>query len=220
MLDPILNINPNERYKSGSKSPVNFYSIQKNTEEKNRQGDSARFSPLATLLSKINWQIINVSYPSRSEIKLHFSKDQLEFITTIDFNKLYTEPYQDFTVIKKKIVSDKHINYKLNLKIKKETVTTFSEINPLEISSIQELFSRVLLFSYENNTDTDYTNPVLFLELLNGIEDEIHYEFNSILTAIYTFISAKQKNKIRNNFTLNTNQNYPIIIQRVSITGQ
>jgi len=220
MLDPILNINPNERYKSGSKSPVNFYSIHQNTEERNQRGDSARFSPLATLLSKINWQIINVSYPSKGQIKLHFAKDGLEFQTLIDFTKLYSEPYHKFLVSKKEMQNNKEVDYILNVKVKKETITTFSSIIPLEISNIHELFNRTLQLSYKEKAEVSFTNTLIFIELLEGIEEQIHFEFNSILTAIYTFISAKQKNKIRNNFTLNTNQNNPIIIERVSITGQ
>ena len=219
MLDPILNISPNERYKSGSKSQLNFYSIHKNTEEKNHQKDSALFSPLARLLSKINWQIINVSYPSKNQVKLNFLKDDLEFLTIIDFNTLYTEPYHEFLISKKEITANKNISFKLKLKVQKETVTTFNKIIPLEIDSIQELFNRISQLEFNENSEINYTNPLIFSGLLLDVEEQIHFELNSILTAIYTFISIQQKNKIRNNFTLNTSQNNPIIIQRVSIIG-
>ncbi len=220
MLDPILNINPNERYKSGSKSQQNFYSIQKNTEEKNHPRDSALFSPLARLLSKINWQIINVSYPTRDQIRLNFLKDDLEFLTLIDFNTLYTENYHEFLISKKGIIQDKDFEYKVGLKVQKETITTLDKIIPLEIENIQELFSRILYLDYAENEENNYTDQLLFSELLFEVEDQINSELNLILTAIYTFISIQQKSKIRNNFTLNTDQNNPIIIQRVSIIGQ
>jgi len=220
MLDPILNINPNERYKSGSKSQQHFYSIQKNTEEKNHTRDSALFSPLAKLLSKINWQIINISYPSRDQIRLNFLKDNLEFLTLIDFNTLYKEQYHKFFISKKEIIENKVFEAKVELKVQKETITTLDKIIPLEIENIQELFSRILYLDYSQNEENNYADPQLFSQLLFEVEDQIHEELNLILTAIYTFISIQQKSKIRNNITLNTYQNNPIIIQRVSIIGQ
>ncbi|MCP5064231.1 MAG: hypothetical protein GY936_17465 [Ignavibacteriae bacterium] len=171
-------------------------------------------------MSKINWQIINVSYPTRDQVRLNFLKDDLEFLTLIDFNTLYTENYHEFLISKKGIIQDKDFEYKVGLKVQKETITTLDKIIPLEIENIQELFGRILYLDYAENEENKYTDQLLFSELLFEVEDQIHSELNLILTAIYTFISIQQKSKIRNNFTLNTDQNNPIIIQRVSIIGQ
>ena len=221
MLDPILNINHNERYKGGVKSQSNIYSIHKHTDEKNTTKDSALFSPLARLLSKIKWQIINIQYPSADQILLNFQKGDLEFLTLIDFHELYINPYHEFSIFKKEIKNNKDLVYQIQLKVQKEKIDTFEKITPLEIEGLEEVFARISKINPGNLNDQPFTliNSQLLNNLIYGLEDKIYDELNTILTAIYTLISTQQSNKIRKNYELNIERNNPIMLKRVSIIG-
>lgn len=221
MLDPILNINHKERYKGGVKSQNNFYSIHKHSEEKNTSKDSALFSPLARLLSKINWRIINIQYPSADQILLNFQKGDLEFLTLIDFRELYVNPYHEFSIFKKEIRENKELTFQVQLKVKKEKIDILEKIIPLEIDGLEEIFSRISKINYGDVNKQDFTivNSQLLQNLVYGLEDKIHDELNTILKAIYTLISTHQSNKIRKNYELNIERNNPIMLKRVSIIG-
>ncbi len=219
MLDPILNINHNERYKGGVKSQSSFYSIHQHTEEKNRSKDSALFSPLARLLSKINWRIINVQYPSNDQILINFQKGELEFLTLIDFHELYNTQYHEFSISKKTQNNGKKLEYKIQIKVKKEKITTFEKITPLEIDALEELFTRIKEINFEklNKQSLSITNTDVLNNFVYGLEEKISGELNTILTAIYTLISTHQENKIIKNYVLNIEQNNPIMLEKLSI---
>jgi len=221
MLDPILNINHNERYKGGVKSQSNFYSIHKHTDEKNTSKDSALFSPLARLLSKINWQINNVQYPSADQILINFQKGDLEFLTLIDFHELYTNSYHEFSIFKKERKNNKELIYQLQLKVLKEKIDTFEEITPLEIDALEEVFDRISKIDIKDDISQEFViiNSQFLNNLVDDLEDKIHDELSTILMAIYTFISTQQNNKIRKNYVLNIERNNPIMLKRVSIIG-
>ncbi len=221
MLDPILNINHNERYKGGVKSQSSFYSIHQHTEEKNTSKDSALFSPLARLLSKINWRIINVQYPSNDQILINFQKGDLEFLTLIDFHELYNTPYHEFSISKKTENNGKKLEYKIQIKVKKEKITTFEKITPLEIDALEELFNRITQIDFEKVTNYPLmvTNKEVLKKLHYSLEEKISDELNTILTAIYTLISTHQENKIIKNYVLNIERNNPIMLERLSIIG-
>ena len=121
MLDPILNINPQEKYKSGSKVNNNhLYSVHRHDQDKNNAKDSALFSPLAKLMSKINWQILSIEYPSNEEMLFHFLVENIEFITVINFSDIYTNSHHEFAVFYSARTSGKQLDYEVKLKVEEK----------------------------------------------------------------------------------------------------
>lgn len=217
MLDRILNINPQEKYKSGIKVPsVNPYVVNRYDEEKQNRKDSALFSPLAKLLSKINWKILNIEYPTNDEILFHFLVDDLEFITLIDLNEIYSEPYQQFTIFRNSHTFGKTTQYELKLKVEKEDISILSKADPIIIEEISAIFDRVKQI---NNFGSKITDPVILREFISGFQNKVKDELNYILKVIFTFISTRNKNRIKTQINLKSQKNIPIIMQKVVINN-
>jgi hypothetical protein len=215
MLDKIQNINPQDKYKSGLKVPVtNLYIIHANDYNQNKRKDSALFSPLAKLLSKINWHILKIEYPSEDEVFFNFAVDDLEFITLINFNELYSEYYQEVSIYKSRIKNYKKYEYEIKLNVEKDDISILDASEPIKIEAIERMFKRVSDQESIYWIQSNYKDEIVF-----GLEDELKNELNYILKVVYTFLSTKFANKIKTNFILKTQSNYPIIIQKIALTN-
>jgi hypothetical protein len=218
MLDRILNINPQEKYKSGLKIPSsNYFAINRYEQEKHNSKDSALFSPLAKLLSKINWKILNVEYPSNEEILFHFLVDDLEFITVIDLGEINKEPYQVFTIYRHSKNLGKNLQYKIKLKSEKDEIGILNKADPIRTENITKLFDRCSEITNGNNYTIN--EPNILEEFVSGIKNAVNVELNYILKVIYTFISTRNRSKIKNKINLKTQKNIPIIMLKVVINN-
>lgn len=215
MLEKILNINPKEKYKSGIKAPVSsVYAVQANEYNQKKRKDSALFSPLAKLLSKLNWHILKIEYPSADEVFFDFEVEDIEFITLINFNELYSEFYQEFSIYKSVIKNTKKINYEVKLNVNKDKISVLEIPEEICIDSIKRLFKRIADQGNNYIIESHLTGEVLF-----GLENEIFSQLNYILKVIYTFLSTRFVNKIKKNYVLKTQSNNPIIIHKIAINN-
>ncbi len=216
MLDKILNINPQEKYKSGSKITASqLYSVNRHEHDRHRSKDSALFSPLAKLMSKMNWKILSVQFTSEDELLFHFLINNIEFITVINFKELYTSSKQKFTLIKSEKKNNKETSYKVNLEVEKDNIAILNKPEYLNTDSIDELYERIINRAIYR--DNNITEPYILGEIVSDLQENLNLEFNNILKAIYTYISARGNGRIKNNFILKTHKNIPIIINKVSI---
>ncbi len=215
MLEKILNINPKEKYKSGLKAPVtNLNAIHANDYNQQKRKDSALFSPIAKLLSKLNWHIKKIEYPSADEVFFDFEVDDIEFITLINFNEIYTEFYQEFSIYKSISKKGKKRNCEIKLNVIKDQISILETPEEIHVDSIKRLFNRIADQETEYIIESHLTEEILF-----GIENVLFYEFNYILKVIYTFLSTRFVNKIKNNYILKTQSNNPIIIHKIAINN-
>ena len=173
------------------------------------------FSPFAKLMSKLNWKILNIEYLENDKILFNFLVNDLEFLVTINLNEIYQSQYQEFLISKLLRRNGRDANFKIKLKTEKYKISILDEPNPIETEYISLVFNKLL------DVDTGMSFKILEQYKLNslifGIEGELNHELNYILQVIYTFISAKNKSRIKNNFVLKTQQNIPIIMQKVAI---
>ena len=217
MLDRILNINPQDKYKSGIKVPsVNPYVVNRYDEEKQNRKDSVLFSPLAKLLSKINWKILNIEYPTNDEILFNFLVNDLEFITLIDFNEIYSEQYQQFTIYRTIESFGKNVQYEVKLKVEKGDIGIINKADPITTESISTIFDRIKQASHSYGK---ISQPIILKEFVNGIQNEVYEELNYILKVIFTFISTRNTNRIKSQINLKSQKNIPIIMQKVVINN-
>ena len=216
MLDRILNINPQEKYKSGLKVPSNHnYAVNRYDQDKQHSRDTALFSPLAKLMSKINWRILNIEYPSSEEMLLNFMVNNLEFITVINFNELYNNPYQEFSIYRGFSSNKKSKHFGVELFVEKNEISVLETPDPIKTDNLSILFDRVSKLNFGNTLKIVDKNTLN--ELKERIEMEINEELNYLLKVIYTFISTRSKSRIKNNIILKTNKNIPIMMQKVAI---
>jgi hypothetical protein len=217
MLDRILNINPQDKYKSGIKVPsVNPYVVNRYDEEKQNRKDSVLFSPLAKLLSKINWKILNIEYPTNDEILFNFLVNDLEFITLIDFNEIYSEQYQQFTIYRTIESFGKNVQYEVKLKVEKGDIGIINKADPITTEGISTIFDRIKQASPSYGK---ISQPIILKEFVNGIQNEVYEELNYILKVIFTFISTRNTNRIKSQINLKSQKNIPIIMQKVVINN-
>ena len=214
MLDKILNINPQDKYKSGVKIATLPYAVNKNENERQSSKDTALFSPLAKLLSKINWKILNIEYPSDDEILFNFLVNDLEFIAVINFNELYENPYQEFTIFKFDEGKGKKFRKELKLNVKKEKISILNKSTPILTDYISLIFDRLEVEKNQNYTSTDL---IYLKSLVFGIEEKVRDELSYLLKVVYTFIYTRFKARIKNNYILKTQENIPIMMQKVAI---
>ncbi len=216
MLDRILNINTNEKYKNSKKIPVaHLYTIHRQDHEKHRSRDAALFSPLAKLLSKINWTILNVEYLSNDEVFFHFLVEDLEFKTTIQYSRLYNDTFQEFFVSRIMNNSRKNTRYETKFKVSKDRIRILQNPELIEIEKLKQMFFRISELNIQRGhiiTDTR-TLESFIIDIERNIKDEMNY----ILEVIYTFITTRNKSKVKDNFVLKSSQNIPIIMQKVAI---
>lgn len=216
MLEKILNINPQDKYKSGLKVPSgNNFIVNKYDQDRQNSRDSALFSPLAKLMSQINWRILNIEYPSNDEILMNFMVNDLEFITVINFNEMYSKPYQEFSIYRTRNLLNKRKHYEAKLKVEKYEVSILQTPDPIETENLSILIDRIAKLNFMNNQKIFDLN--ILNKLINDIKLDINKELNYILKVIYTFISTRNKSKVKNNFLLKTKKNIPIIMQEVAI---
>jgi len=213
MLDRILNINPQEKYKSGLKVNTHNYAVNRSDHEKHHSKDSALFSPLAQLMSKINWRILNIEFPSEDEMLFNFLVGNLEFITVINFTEMYNNIMQEFAILNVSNDNSRRIHTEVKLKVEKQKISVLETPDPIVTDNLSLLFEKILSsdqIASGNISDRHILNDFLF-----GIEYGLNRELNYILKVIYTFISTRNKSKVKNNFILKTRENNPIIMQKV-----
>jgi hypothetical protein len=215
MLDRILNINPQDKYKSGVKISNHPYAVNRHDHDKNNSKDSALISPLARLLSKINWEIIKIEYPSNDEILLNFLVNDLEFLTVVNLNDINEIPLQEFLIYKTTLSQNLKIRTEIKLLSKKQEISIINRPDPIITENIEYLFNRIGEFTnYETYSSSE---KIVLNNFIFGFEKEINEELDYILHVIYTFISTRFQSKIKNNSFLKTEGNIPIIMQEVAI---
>lgn len=215
MLDRILHINPQDKYKSGLKIVSNPYGVNRQEQEKHHSKDSALFSPLAKLMSKINWKILNIEYPSDDEMLFNFLVNDLEFITVINFEEMYNSSYQEFSIFQINNKQGKKLQYEVKLKVVKNDIGVLERPDPIETENLSFLFDKIIKLNIHKNFTI--SNPHILNELKEGISSNLSIELNYILKVICTFISTKNKSRVKSNFVLKRAQNIPIIMQKVAI---
>lgn len=216
MLDRILNINPQEKYKSGIKVPSSHnYAVNRYDQDKQHSRDTALFSPLAKLMSKINWTIKNIEYPSSDEMLLNFLVNDLEFITVINFNEIYNKFHQEFSIYRAISSMNKRKLHEVKLNVEKYNISVLETPDQIETEKLSTLFDRISKINFGPSLEIIERNTLK--QLIESIEMDINKELNYILKVIYTFISTKSNSKVKNNFILKTHENIPIIMQKVAI---
>lgn len=217
MLDKILNINPKEKYKSGTKNSANhFYGLYKNPVEKKYLKDAAYFSPIAQLLSRLNWQIINIHRLSDEEIIFNFLVNNFEFYIIIKFKELYSNPFQKIQITQFENLNKTKAKYELQIDVNKDKISTLEKPDDISTKFINKLFLRIGRLEMKSNVDIIQKH--ILDDLIEGIEYSLQEELNYILKIIYTYISKQDNSKIRADILLKSDENIPIMLHKVSIS--
>ena len=181
MLDRILNINPQDKYKSGVKIANHPHAVNRHDQEKNNSKDSVLISPLARLLSKINWEILKIEYPSNDEIMLNFLVNEIEFLTIINLNEIYESTFQQFSISKQFSRNSVKMLTEVNLQSKKDAISLINRPDPIVTENIEYMISKIGDFAKHKKYYT--SEKIVLNNFILGIERNIN-ECNKLFTVI------------------------------------
>lgn len=215
MLDKIINIKPEYRYKEGSGSHFGFQKFLQNSGgNKFLYHDSISFSPAAIFLTKINWQLKDIDLAPNKKLSLIFSTYDFEFSTEIDFLEFYSDPRHYYNITKDFLTFGKKIRLMIRMSTRKNPFHLDENIERVNLSGLDRLFERI--YNLEISGEIDKYDSSVLRDLMDGIHDDILNEFNFIDTAFYTLVSKLGTFKIFDNYNFNNERTEPIIIEKIT----
>ncbi|MBU2492226.1 MAG: hypothetical protein KJ571_06330 [Bacteroidetes bacterium] len=215
MLEKIANINSNSPYNGGKKKSGNFEKfLHRPNIEREMGKDSISLSPGALYLSRINWQLKEISYHGDEKVLVEFIIDGFDFNTEIDFVNFYTNSRQKFKVSAKNIEDLGSKKALIVFDVHKGQIMLEDERHLEELTALKKIFEKISSSISEYDVNFDYNN---FIE---GLKDELTLEFQIITNHLYTFINKLGKYNIVNEFVFNGGSENPIRIQKVTVINE
>jgi hypothetical protein len=211
MLEKIANINANNPYNGGKKKSGNFEKfLNKPHIERELGKDSISFSPGALYLSRINWQLKDVSYQGDEKILVEFIIDGFDINAEVDFVDFYNNSRQKFKVTRKQIEEGESQKALIIFDVHKGQIMLEDDRRLVELTALKRIFDKISNSISEYDVNFDYNN---FIE---GLKDDLTVEFQIITNHLYTFINKMGKYNIVNEFVFNRENEDPIRIQKVT----
>jgi hypothetical protein len=215
MLERIINIKPEFKYRDGRGSGFGFQKFFQ-TANQNRTvfHDSISLSPAAVFLSKINWQLKEMTISSKEKLNIIISVSDFEFGTELDFLSFYSTQRQYFDVAKIFISAAKSFRLLLNISAKKNRLKINDNLERIPLSGLTKLLDRI--FSLEINGVIDKYDSLALRDLMDGIDEDIINDFNYINNALYTLVSKIGNFNLPENYLFNDDRTEPIIIEKIT----
>lgn len=215
MLDKIINIKPEYRYKEGSGSNFGFQKFYQNAgQHRIVFQDSISFSPAAIFLSKINWQLRDIEVASNTKMSLIFSTFDFEFHAEIDFLNFYNEPRHYYSINKSFLSIGKKMKLLLRMAANKNIIRIDENVERMNLNGLDRLFERI--YNLEISGEIDKYDSSVLRDLMDGIDEDIINEFNFINTAFFTLVSKLGNFKFLDNYNFNNERTEPVIIEKIT----
>lgn len=209
MLDKIININSSFHFKGGSSNSAGFDKIFHGViTSRLNPNDSIKFSPLAHYLSKINWQLKDLSFISKTRVHIHFLFDGFEFsaeVDLIDYFKDNRQLYNVYKTIESGLFTSKIL---LRISSKKGKLILTEDPGPADLRGLYRLFEKVSLIE----GDAEKSKGTL----QEGIRTELADEFNFINVVVYNLIHKLGTLKIPENIIFHEDDTEPVIIDKIT----
>ena len=211
MLEKIANINANNPYNGGKSKSGSFEKfLNKPHVERELGKDSISFSPGALYLSRINWQLKDVSYQGDEKILVEFIIDGFDINAEVDFVDFYNNSRQKFKVSHKHAEEGYSPKALIVFDVHKGQVMLEDDRRLVELTALKRIFEKISDSISEYDVNFDYNN---FIE---GLQDDLTVEFQIITNHLYTFINKLGKYNIVNEFVFSRENEDPIRIQKVT----
>ena len=210
MLDKIININTDIWHSSEGKSPN--YKKQGRKIADSAQADdkdSLVFSPAATYLSELNWELHNLEYPDKDKIRLEFVIDGFLFRFVIDFSTYYSNLFQPMYI--SKFVKGKKIS--LILALAKRKLWFIDHYQDIDFIGLEALFEKISILEDDKKLEEN----IEVLNELRELEIKLNSELQYILAAVFTFLDKLNKFKIIKKFQFNNESNELVKLQKVNV---
>ena len=172
--------------------------------------DSISFSPGALYLSRINWQLKEISYQGEEKVLVEFIIDGFDIYAEVDFVDFYTNSRQKFKVSQKHTDEWDTKKALIIFDVQKGQVMLEDDRRLEELSALKRIFEKI------SNSLSEYDDTFDYNNFIEGLKDELTLEFQIITNHLYTFINKLGKYNIVNEFVFNRENEDPIRIQKVT----
>lgn len=207
MLDKIININSNFQYKGGGSHSPGFDKIF-NGVITSRNNDSIKLSPLAQYLSRVNWQLKELSFTSKTRLHIELLVDGFEFSTEIDLNdyfRLNRQLYNIFKTFETGLFTSKIL---LRISSRKRKLILNDNPGKLEMKGLYRLFEKISM------TEGDPERQILNLQ--DGIRTELIDEMEFINMVIYNLINKSGLGSVPESVLFPEDETEIIIIEKIT----
>lgn len=194
MLGRILNISTNPDLKQQRKSHGFGKYFAGGYSHRTDVHDSVTLSPALLYLNEKKWCLKEISQSPNEKMLLVFLVSGLEFSTTVDLLNISYIDRLKYDVLKEREYNGEktkalaHFSTDVNI----HSFNEFDDI--IEFKGFKIFFDR--LFLLDMDCELNATESKVIHNLLDGIKDEIRYEFDYINSGILTFIEKLKSIKL------------------------
>lgn len=208
MLDKIININSNFQFKGGGSHSAGFEKLfQGVIPSRLNSNDTIKFSPLAQYLARINWQLKELSFVSKTKLQINFLLDGFEFnaeLDLMDFFKDNRQSYNIFRMVETGVYSSK---IRLRISSRKKKLILTDNLQKIELKGLFRLFEKI--------SGIEADSEKLRSDLQEGIRAELADEFEFINVIIYNIFN-KLGTSIPESFIFHDDDTEPVIIEKIT----
>ena len=214
MLEKITNINANNPYNGGKKKSGNFEKfLGKPRTAKEPGKDSISLSPGAIYLSRINWQLKEISYHGDEKVLVEFIIDGFDIYAEVDFLNFYTNSKQKFKVSQKHIESWDTNKALIIFDVHKGQIMLEDDRRIEELTALKRIFEKISYSVSEFDSNSNYDH------FIDSLKDDLKLEFQIITNHLYTFINKLGKYNIVNEFVFKSENDDPVRIEKVMVVN-
>ncbi len=216
MLNKIGNIENSSKFTHTHRKNLSIYEkySKSNAFAEDLGQDSITFSPAATFISQVNWQIGEVDYSSSNNVLLDFFIENVHFKMNIDIVDFYRNSYQKVFLSSERTSLTKRRLFNVILLVKKPDIRLFERYSSFPIKGIQSLFNKLEKLNF--TSDLLRFEEVVYSTILDGVEENVLVDFTNIFYVIYSFLHKLKKYDIQNHFEFPVGRNNLIKIEKVT----
>lgn len=207
MLDKIININSNFQYKGGGSHSAGFDKFFNGIITSSRN-DSIKFSPLAQYLSRINWQLKNLSFLSKTRVHIELLVDGFEIsadLDLIDYFKTNRQLYNIFRTIETGLFTSKIL---IRISSRKRKLVLDDNPGKYELKGLYRLFEKISMI--EGDTEQQLSS------LQEGIREELVDEMEVINIIMYNLMNKLGLGSLPENVVFNEDATELVIIEKIT----
>lgn len=209
MLDKIININSNFQFKGGGSHSAGFEKFLNGViAQRVNLNDSIKFSPMAQYLARINCQLKNISFSSKTSVKIEFMLDGFDFSTELDIINYFKDNrqlYNIFRTIETGVFTSKNL---LRISAKKSKLVISDNIQEIKLRGLYRLFEKASMIEGDPNKHNE--------TLPEGLRAELSDEFEFINVVIYNLINKLGTIKVPETIIFHEDDTELVIIEKIT----
>ena len=214
MLEKIIHIAPGSEFRNSTKSPELLKYIKGDRSNIFNINDSVNFSPAIQFLTRIEWQLKELSKTANEKLLITFCISELEFRVVIDLSILNKLTFITYEIQRDSSKSGDARTLIVLTSILNEIL--YDENNVfLELVALNRLFDRFEQLNINNELNGSDTETMSYLT--ENLSIQLQTEFEYINKFLFVFIEKLTDKKINAGIKNNTSNELMIILEKMKL---